>query len=85
MNKRDIKVLLTSYYLKSLCSYNDDFYPIMAVEAVKSIIGINLDKSSNKTGMRAAFKMKTEPLLCRGRPMARYLIIVFRQKSEYMR
>ena len=47
MNKRDIKVLLESYYLKSLCSYNDDFYPIMVVEAVKSIIGINLDKNSN--------------------------------------
>jgi len=47
MNKRDIKVLLESYYLKSLCNYNDDFHPIMVVESVKSIIGINLDKSSN--------------------------------------
>ena len=47
MNKRDIKVLLESYYLKSLCGYNDDFHPIMVVEAVKSIIGINLDKNSN--------------------------------------
>ena len=49
MNKRDIKVLLESYYLKSLCSYNDDFYPIRVVEAVKSIIGINLDKNTPKT------------------------------------
>ena len=47
MNKRDIKVLLETYYLKSLCGYNDDFYPIRVVEAVKSIIGINLDKNSN--------------------------------------
>ena len=48
MNKRDIKVLLETYYLKSLCGYNDDFHPIRVVEAVKSIIGINLDKNSNK-------------------------------------
>ena len=47
MNKRDIKVLLESYYLKSLSSYNNNFYPIMVVEAVKSIIGINLNKSSD--------------------------------------
>ena len=47
MNKRDIKVLLETYYLKSLCNYNNDFYPIMVVEAVKSIIGINLNKSSD--------------------------------------
>ena len=49
MKKRDIKVLLETYYLKSLCGYNDDFHPIRVVEAVKSIIGINLDKNSNNS------------------------------------
>lgn len=47
MNKIDIKKILENYYLKSLNGCNSNFYPIVVIEAIKSIIGINLTKSSD--------------------------------------